>query len=80
MSKASERFAAAKWGVFNHYLEGMQNGKGALRNPSGRITGWSEAVNEFDAEKLAYNLHKMGAGYYNADAGQQIYVRAEYGL
>lgn len=64
MSKASERFAAAKWGVFNHYLEGMQNGKGALRNPSGRVTGWSEAVNEFDAEKLAYNLHKMGARYY----------------
>ena len=64
MSKASDRFAARKWGVFNHYLNGMQNGGDPRRNPSGRITDWDTAVGEFDVEKLAYNLHKMGAGYY----------------
>ncbi len=61
---AIERFVSKKWGVFNHYLNGMQNGSWAPRNPSGKITTWNECVNEFDAERLAYNLHKMGAGYY----------------
>jgi len=64
MSKATDRFLSKKWGVFNHYLHGMQNGGSFDRNPSGKITDWNTCVNEFDAEKLAYNLHKMGAGYY----------------
>lgn len=64
MSKAIDRFAAGKWGVFNHYLFGMQNGKDPLRNPGGKITSWDACVREFDVERLAAALHKMGAGYY----------------
>ncbi len=64
MSKATDRFLSKKWGVFNHYLIGMQNGSSPDRNPSGKITDWNTCVEEFDTEKLAFNLNKMGAGYY----------------
>ncbi len=64
MSKATDRFLSKKWGVFNHYLIGMQNGSLLDRNPTGKITDWNTCVEEFDTEKLAYNLNKMGAGYY----------------
>lgn len=65
-----DNFLAKKWGVFNHYLKPMQNGGLKDRNPSGRITDWNTCVNEFDTEKLAYNLHKMGAGYYMITVNQ----------
>jgi len=64
MSKATDRFLSRKWGVFNHYLYSVQNGDNILRNPSGVIMDWNEHINCFDAEKLAFNLNKMGAGYY----------------
>lgn len=64
MKTAVDRFSESKWGVFNHYLCGLQNGGSSLRNPSGRVTSWNECVNEFDVERLAYSLHKMHAGYY----------------
>ncbi|MBR7133624.1 MAG: alpha-L-fucosidase [Clostridia bacterium] len=64
MSNATDRFLSRKWGVMNHYLNGMQNGNLKDRNPTAKITDWNTCVNEFDTEKLAYNLHKMGAGYY----------------
>ncbi len=63
-SEALERFSKRGFGVFNHYMNPMQNGDWPVRNPSGRITDWSTAVEEFDTEKLAYHLHQMGAGYY----------------
>lgn len=62
--EALDRFSKRGYGVFNHYMNPMQNGGWEVRNPSGRITDWSSAVEEFDTEKLAYALHKMGAGYY----------------
>lgn len=64
INPAIERFVSKKWGVFNHYLNGMQNGSWLPRNPTGKITSWNTCVNEFDAERLAYTLHRMGAGYY----------------
>ena len=63
-NQAIERFVSKRWGVFSHYLNGMQNGDWAVRNPSGKKTTWDECVNEFDAERLAFNLKEMGAGYY----------------
>ena len=64
MREAQDRFLSKKWGVFCHYLSGMQNGGLEARNPSGRITDWNTCVEEFDTEKFAYTLHKIGAGYY----------------
>lgn len=64
MSKATDRLLSKRFGVFNHYLFGMQNGSGKERNPKGIITSWNECVDEFDTDKLAYQLHQMGAGYY----------------
>lgn len=64
MTNEQKRFANKKWGVFNHYLNGVQNGGDLCRNPGGKITSWNECVEEFDVERLAYNLNKMGAGYY----------------
>jgi len=67
---SADRFLSRKWGVFNHYLIPMQNGGLADRNPSGKVTDWNTCVEEFDTEKLAYNLHKMGAGYYTITLNQ----------
>ena len=54
-----------KWGVFNHYLSGAFLKEGSVKNVNfGMPASWDECVNRFDAERLAYNLHKMGAGYY----------------
>lgn len=64
MLKGIDRLAASKFGVFNHYLNGMQNGGWEYRNPTGKQTTWEECVNEFDVELLAENLHNMGAKYY----------------
>lgn len=63
MSRAQDRFLSRKWGVFHHYLNGLQNGSDKRRNPVGP-TSWNDCVNSFDVEKLAYTLHKMKAGYY----------------
>lgn len=57
------RFHSRKWGVFNHYIYGVQN------NPEnahsyGKQLPWDEHVKEFDTELLAKTLHEMGAGYY----------------
>ena len=75
MSKATDRFLSRKWGVFNHYLYSVQNGDNILRNPSGVIMDWNEHINCFDAEKLAFNLNKMGAGYYMFTLMQKTYKR-----
>lgn len=55
-------FHAAKWGVFVHYLESLQNNPAEL--PSlGRRTSWDECVKEFDAERFADQIAQTGAGY-----------------
>ncbi len=64
MTPEQNNFLNKKWGVFNHYLFGMQNGTLSERNPSGKITDWNTCVDEFDVEKFAHTLHKMKAGYY----------------
>lgn len=52
-----------KWGVFVHYLEGLQNGEGTVQNPLGTKTAWNQCVNDFDTELFAQQVHSIGAGY-----------------
>lgn len=60
---AKERFYSHKWGVFNHFLYILQN-DARTENSQGKHTDWNTLVEEFNVEKLAENLHKMGAKYY----------------
>ncbi len=64
MNSNSERLSARKWGVFNHYLYIYQGTPDTPQNAGVGALEWNDLVNKFDAERLAYNLHKMGAGYY----------------
>lgn len=56
--------AEKKWGVFNHYLYCEICRVGDAHNRDTGITDWNRAVDMFDVERVAYNLHKMNAGYY----------------
>lgn len=60
---AQDRFYSRKWGVFNHFLQVIQNDPNT-KNSYGKQTDWDTLVNEFDTEILAKNLHEVGAGYY----------------
>lgn len=59
--KPVDRMFRKRWGVFNHYLYG---------NPGGGLPGqpeehdWNAQVDSFDVERLAKNLHDVGAGWY----------------
>ena len=64
MKNCAERLSEKKWGVFNHYLYSGVCDVNDSRNLDKNITDWDTAVKCFDVEKLAYNLHKMNAGYY----------------
>ena len=55
-------FAASKYGVFVHYLVGLQNNPDHVAS-LGRQTSWDECVREFDVEKFADRMHEAGAGY-----------------
>lgn len=48
-------------GVFNHYLDGLQNSFGP--NSNGQNTSWSDCVDAFDAEAYAASLAAAGARY-----------------
>jgi len=54
MTGMTDRFYKSKWGVFNHFLGGDVNS----------AEEWNEKVNGFDVEKVAKQLHEMGASYY----------------
>ena len=58
--EAKKRMQSRRWGVFNHFLYG---------NPSGLwenldLTDWNKRVELFDVERIAKDLHDVGAGYY----------------
>lgn len=63
MKETLDRLYNCKWGVFNHYLFGMQNNAEHFAS-LGRQTDWDTCVKELDVDKLAANLHSMGAKYY----------------
>lgn len=56
-------FKNKKWGIFVHYLEGLQNGENKVQNPLGVKTSWNECVNDFDTDLFAEQVHSIGAGY-----------------
>lgn len=64
MSHPSDRLSLKKWGVLNHYLYRFVCNPALENNLQTGITDWNEAVNRFDVERVAYNLHKMNVGYY----------------
>lgn len=55
-------FVASKYGVFVHYLTGLQNNPDHVAS-LGRQTSWDECVREFDVEKFADRMREAGAGY-----------------
>ena len=52
-------FVASKYGVFVHYLVGLQNNPDHVAS-LGRQTSWDECVREFDAEKFAERMREAG--------------------
>jgi hypothetical protein len=55
-------FLKAGFGVFTHYLNGIQNNREQLHS-LGKETDWDTCVNEFDTERYADTMHEVGAGY-----------------
>lgn len=51
MEHITDRLSRAKWGVFNHYLSGIQNNPGHLNNQGAGETSWDECVHALDVEK-----------------------------
>lgn len=55
-------FLKAGYGVFVHYLNGLQNNREQLHS-LGRETSWDQCVREFDTERFAETMKEVGAGY-----------------
>lgn len=56
-----EAMRARKWGVFNHFLYSPPGSA----MPDGKDTvDWNARCELFDTDRLARDLHEMGAGYY----------------
>ena len=55
-------FKAAGWGVFVHYLYGVQCAGNRINAMDG-TTDWDACVNEFDTEKFAEQIQSTGASY-----------------
>lgn len=55
-------FQKAGYGVFVHYLAGLQNNAAQIHS-LGRETSWDECVREFDTERFADTMAECGAGY-----------------
>jgi len=62
MNPNTDWFRAADYGVFVHYLAGLQNNPEHIAS-LGRETPWDECVNEFDTELFAETMAEVGAGY-----------------
>lgn len=60
IKKRQDRMYEKRWGVFNHYIchPGME------AHYKTDLSDWNRTVESYDAEKVAYQLHEMGAGYY----------------
>jgi len=56
-----ERMRKHRWGVFNHYI--CTPGSEEMY-PGTDLSDWNKTVSGIDVEKIAFNLHEMGAGYY----------------
>lgn len=58
----TEWFQKAGFGVFVHYLEGMQNNPDCVHS-LGKKTSWEDCVRDFDTEQFADTMAETGAGY-----------------
>jgi hypothetical protein len=59
---STDWFKEAGYGVFVHYLEGIQNNPDYVHS-LGKRTSWDDCVREFDTEKFADGVAESGAGY-----------------
>ena len=57
-----EWFKNAKYGVFVHYLNDIQNNPDELHS-FGKQTSWDECVHDFNVQIFADNMSQAGAGY-----------------
>ena len=55
VQEAKKRMKSKKWGVFNHFLY-HESGPGEI--------DWNARCDQFDHERIARDLHAIGAGYY----------------
>lgn len=65
MKEYIDRFASRKFGIFNHYLyaaPGSEIPPALQFEMENEI--WNKKVDAYDPERVAFDLHKMGAGYY----------------
>lgn len=62
MNPNTDWFQKAGYGVFVHYLNGLQNNREQIHS-LGRQTSWDECVREFDTERFARTMKEVGAGY-----------------
>ncbi len=62
MNPSTEWFQKAGYGVFVHYLAGLQNNREQVHS-LGRETSWDECVREFDTDRFADTMAEVGAGY-----------------
>ncbi len=62
MDPNTDWFQKAGYGVFVHYLAGLQNNREQIHSLS-RETSWDECVGEFDTERFAETMAEVGAGY-----------------
>ena len=58
----TEWFHDARYGVFAHFLEDLQNDPDTI-NGLGMRTSWDECVRGFDVEAFADAMREAGAGY-----------------
>lgn len=59
---STDWFRKAGYGVFVHYLTGLQNNREHVAS-LGRETAWDQCVKEFDTERFAATMAEVKAGY-----------------
>lgn len=60
----TDRMYSKKWGVFHHYLYGIQNNPSFSNNQNAGETDWQICTQALNVKKIAETLHEIGAGYY----------------
>ncbi len=61
INEAKDRMRSRRWGVFNHFLYAAP---GPCVPDGCDVTDWNKRVDLFDVDRLAKDLHEVGAGYY----------------
>jgi hypothetical protein len=63
-NRDTDFMADAGFGIFVHYLEGIQNGNNSRRDLNqGKITSWDQCVHDMDVDRFAGIAEEVGAGY-----------------